>query len=77
VDNVKVLGHVSTHEHNYFNSSVSSILNINRSSMALYGYSPPTRFFEAAGAAACIITDQWQGIDAFRNRTVVSCRPIG
>ncbi len=65
VDNVKVLGHVYTHEHNYFNSSVSTVLNINRSSMALYGYSPPTRIFEAAGAAACIITDQWQGIDAF------------
>ncbi|MBN1600509.1 MAG: glycosyltransferase [Chitinispirillaceae bacterium] len=65
IDNVKVLGHVYTHEHNMFNSSVSTVLNINRSSMASYGYSPPTRIFEAAGAAACIITDEWQGIESF------------
>ncbi len=30
-----------------------------------YGWSPPTRFFEAAGAGACLITDAWEGIDAF------------
>jgi spore maturation protein CgeB len=27
------------------------VLNINRDSMARYGFSPPTRVFEAAGAA--------------------------
>jgi spore maturation protein CgeB len=33
--------------------------------MASYGYSPATRMFEAAGAAACIISDAWLGIEAF------------
>jgi spore maturation protein CgeB len=63
--NVKYLGHVYTREHNAFNSTARVILNINRSSMASYGFSPPTRVFEAAGAAACIITDAWEGIEMF------------
>jgi spore maturation protein CgeB len=33
--------------------------------MARYGFSPPTRVFEAAGAAACIVTDAWTGIETF------------
>jgi spore maturation protein CgeB len=41
------------------------VLNVSRDSMAEMGFSPATRVFEAAGAAACIITDAWQGIDHF------------
>jgi spore maturation protein CgeB len=63
--NVKALGHVYTHEHNAFNSTARAVLNVNRESMARYGFSPPTRVFEAAGAAACIITDAWEGIELF------------
>jgi spore maturation protein CgeB len=33
--------------------------------MARYGFSPPTRIFEAAGAGACLITDAWEGIEDF------------
>jgi spore maturation protein CgeB len=33
--------------------------------MARYGFSPPTRMFEAVGAGACLITDDWKGIDLF------------
>ena len=33
--------------------------------MARYGFSPPTRVFEAAGAGACLITDAWVGIELF------------
>jgi spore maturation protein CgeB len=33
--------------------------------MAGVGFSPPTRVFEAAGAGACLITDQWTGIETF------------
>jgi spore maturation protein CgeB len=33
--------------------------------MARYGFSPPTRIFEAAGAEACLITDKWAGIEDF------------
>jgi spore maturation protein CgeB len=41
------------------------VLNINRESMATVGFSPPTRVFEAAGSAACVITDEWAGIETF------------
>lgn len=63
--NVQALGHVYTHEHNAFNSTARAVLNVNRESMARYGFSPPTRVFEAAGAAACLITDAWEGIELF------------
>lgn len=63
--NVEPLGHVFTHQHNRLNCSARAVLNVNRDSMATFGYSPPTRFFEAAGAGACLITDAWDGIKAF------------
>jgi spore maturation protein CgeB len=63
--NVVPLGHVYTHQHNAFNSTARAVLNVNRESMARYGFSPPTRVFEAAGAAACLITDAWEGIALF------------
>jgi spore maturation protein CgeB len=63
--NVSWAGHVYTQDHNAFNCTPLAVLNINRESMARYGFSPPTRVFEAAGAAACLITDAWQGIDQF------------
>jgi spore maturation protein CgeB len=63
--NVRKVGHVYTPQHNAFNCTPRAVLNVNRESMARYGYSPPTRIFEAAGAGACIITDQWTGLDQF------------
>jgi len=63
--NVKYIGHVYTHDHNSFNCSARTVLNVNRDSMASYGFSPPTRIFEAAGSASCVITDAWDGIDTF------------
>lgn len=63
--NVRNCGHVYTADHNGFNSSSRAVLNVSRDSMARYGYSPATRIFEAAGSAACIITDVWEGIDTF------------
>lgn len=63
--NVASLGHIYTKDHNAFNSSPLAVLNINRQSMAKYGFSPPTRVFEAAGAGACLITDKWEGVELF------------
>jgi spore maturation protein CgeB len=63
--NVRYLGHVYTADHNAFNSTPHAVLNICRDSMARYGFSPPTRVFEAAGAGACLITDAWEGIEGF------------
>ncbi len=63
--NVTYAGHVYTRDHNAFNCTPKAVLNISRESMARYGFSPATRVFEAAGAAACLVTDAWEGIDLF------------
>lgn len=63
--NVRHLGHVYTREHNAFNNSPLAVLNIARDSMAQTGWSPATRVFEATGAGACLITDDWLGLDMF------------
>jgi spore maturation protein CgeB len=63
--NVRYVGHVYTRDHNAFNCTPTAVLNINRESMARYGFSPPTRVFEAAGAGACLLTDDWVGIELF------------
>jgi spore maturation protein CgeB len=62
---VRYLGHVFTGDHNAFNCTPRAVLNISRDSMATNGWSPATRVFEAAGAAACLITDAWEGIEFF------------
>jgi spore maturation protein CgeB len=63
--NVRAIGHAYTWQHNPLNVSARAILNVNRASMARFGFSPPTRVFEAAGAGACLITDRWPGIELF------------
>jgi spore maturation protein CgeB len=63
--NVRHRGHVYTAEHNAFNCTPRAVLNVARDSMAHIGFSPATRVFEAAGAAACLITDAWEGIEQF------------
>jgi spore maturation protein CgeB len=63
--NVKNVGHVYTRDHNAFNCSPRAVLNINRESMARFGFSPATRVFEAAGAGACLITDHFVGVETF------------
>jgi spore maturation protein CgeB len=63
--NVRKLGHIYTHEHNALNRTPLTVLNVCRESMARYGYSPATRVFEAAGAAACLVSDAWEGIELF------------
>ncbi|HVV51842.1 MAG TPA: glycosyltransferase [Polyangia bacterium] len=64
-DNVRAIGHVYTADHNAFNASSRAVLNVNRDSMARVGHSPATRVFEAAGAAACVITDAFIGVERF------------
>jgi spore maturation protein CgeB len=64
-DNVTSFGHITAHEHNAFNSTPKAVLNVSRESMASVGFSPATRLFEAAGAGACVISDEWQGLGLF------------
>jgi len=63
--NVQYVGHVYTRDHNAFNCTPAAVLNVNRDSMARFGFSPATRVFEAAGAGACIITDAFEGVELF------------
>jgi spore maturation protein CgeB len=63
--NVRYVGHVPTDDHRAWNCSARLVLNINRADMAATGYSPPTRVFEAAGCASCVVTDAWQGVETF------------
>ena len=63
--NVNYLGHVYTGDHNALNCTARVVLNINRDSMARFGFSPATRVFEAAGAGACILTDAFRGVEQF------------
>ncbi len=70
--NVRWLGHVPTADHNRVNCSASMVLNINRASMAEFGFSPPTRVFEVAGAGTCLLCDDWPGIaDCFEPDTEI------
>jgi spore maturation protein CgeB len=63
--NVTYLGHVPTARHNELNAASRLVMNIHRDSMVENGWSPATRMFEAAGAAACQVTDAWRGIEDF------------
>jgi len=64
-DNVEYLGHVPPAEHNRVNRTARLVLNVHRQSRVETGWSPATRMFEAAGAAACQITDPWRGLNEF------------
>lgn len=61
--NVRYIGHVPTADHNRVNCSAGMVLNINRSSMADFGFSPPTRVFEVSGAGSCMLCDDWPGLE--------------
>jgi spore maturation protein CgeB len=63
--NLRYLGHVSPATHNMFNCSPLAVLNVTRDSMVQNGFSPATRVFEAAGAGACLLSDEWEGIEQF------------
>lgn len=63
--NLNYVGHVYTADHNAFNVSPKTVINISRDEMAEVGFAPATRVFEAAGSGACLITDAWDGIELF------------
>lgn len=60
--NVRWIGHVPTAMHNLINCSAGAVININRTSMADFGFSPPTRVFEVAGAGTYLLCDDWAGL---------------
>ncbi len=64
-DNVRHFDHVSPARHPALYSSSRFTLNVTRGDMARCGYCPSGRFFEAAACGTPIISDWFEGLDAF------------
>jgi spore maturation protein CgeB len=63
--NIWFVRHVPPAAHSCFYSSARFTLNVTRAAMARMGWCPSGRLFEAAACGAPIITDWWEGLDAF------------
>lgn len=63
--NVSRFEHVAPDQHPALYSSSRTTLNITRQEMAAAGYCPSGRFFEAAACGTPILTDYWEGLEAF------------
>jgi spore maturation protein CgeB len=63
--NIWFVRHVPPPRHAQFYSSSELTLNVTRAAMAAMGYCPSGRLFEAAACAAPIVSDAWEGLDAF------------
>lgn len=63
--NVQRHEHVAPDQHAALYSSSRATLNITRKEMAAAGYCPSGRFFEASACGTPILTDWWEGLDAF------------
>jgi spore maturation protein CgeB len=63
--NVERIDHVAPSDHRAFYCSQRFTLNVTRRDMAVAGYSPSVRLFEAAACGTPIISDAWEGLSAF------------
>src|SRR5215207_9608702 len=64
-DNIFFVRHLPPPEHPAFFASSRLTLNVTRQAMAEMGWCPSGRLFEAAACGAPILTDTWEGLDAF------------
>ncbi|HET6245923.1 MAG: glycosyltransferase [Bacteroidetes bacterium] len=63
--NIKYAGDMTENFQNVLNSTPLTVLNIGKEESNNTSYSPSSAIFEAAGAGACIITDNLEGINSF------------
>jgi spore maturation protein CgeB len=63
--NIYFVRHLPPGEHPGFYSSCRLTLNITRAAMARMGYCPSGRLFEAAACGTPILSDPWEGLEAF------------
>jgi spore maturation protein CgeB len=63
--NIWFLQHVAPPDHCGFFSSTSATLNVTRPEMAAMGWCPSGRLFEAAACGAPVLSDAWEGMEAF------------
>ncbi len=63
--NIFFVRHLPPSEHPEFYGSSRLTLNVTRAAMARMGWCPSGRLFEAAACGAPILSDWWDGLDAF------------
>jgi spore maturation protein CgeB len=63
--NVERIEHLPPAQHRAFYNAQRFTMNITRADMVRAGYSPSVRLFEAAACATPVISDHWEGLDAF------------
>jgi spore maturation protein CgeB len=64
-DNIFFVRHLPPSEHPAFFSSSPLTLNVTRRDMAAMGWCPSGRLFEAAACGTALISDDWEGLNAF------------
>ncbi|HEX2943775.1 MAG TPA: glycosyltransferase, partial [Rhodopila sp.] len=64
-DNIYFVRHLPPAEHPSFYASSRMTLNVTRAAMAAMGWCPSGRLFEAAACGVPILSDTWDGLDAF------------
>jgi len=63
--NIWFVRHLPPSEHPAFYCSSAMTLNVTRATMAKMGWCPSGRLFEAAACGTPILSDRWDGLDAF------------
>lgn len=63
--NIHFVRHMPPAEHPAFFSSARLALNVTRRDMAALGWCPSGRLFEAAACGTPVLSDLWDGLDAF------------
>jgi spore maturation protein CgeB len=64
-ENVERIDHLPPAAHPPFYAAQRFTLNVTRADMVRAGWSPSVRLFEAAACATPVISDRWEGLDAF------------
>jgi spore maturation protein CgeB len=63
--NVERIEHLAPGDHPAFYAAQRFTVNVTRADMVATGWSPSVRLFEAAACAAPVISDDWDGLEAF------------
>ncbi len=64
-ENIAFVRHLPPSLHPAFFCSGRATLNVTRRAMTAYGYCPSGRLFEAAACGVPLLTDVWEGLEAF------------
>ncbi len=64
-DNVERIEHLPPAAHPGFYQAQRLTLNVTRADMVAAGWSPSVRLFEAAACGTPVVSDWWEGLDAF------------